>query len=295
MKLGIRTRTLCLIASAALLGACSAIKLGYNNSATIAHTYLSNKVDFDADQSALLKTSLVELVQWHRSNELPRLARELESAKSVLVANNGKVEPVNAQQVQALNITIRDSLRRTANQAAPLIAKNMLGFWPNQIPEIEEALAKSNEKYREERLPRSPEDRFQQSVKRMVERFERWLGDLNPQQVAMIENWARSRVNNPEIWYQKRLERQQKFMVLVQQAANRQIDQTALTQKIATLLNDWQNPANAAEKRESENRQQATIALIVDVLNAADVKQRNNAADLASSWAEDFQILASTD
>ncbi|MCR2747649.1 DUF6279 family lipoprotein [Limnobacter parvus] len=294
MKFGIRTRGFILLASVLLLGACSAIKLGYNNSVTFAHTYLSNKIDFDDTQSALLRTSLTELVQWHRSNELPKLAQELQVVQTALTASNSKVEPVTTAQVQALNQTVRTSLRRTANQAAPLIAKNMLGFYPHQIPEIEAALKKSNEKYREERLPSNPDKRTEQSAERMAERFERWLGNLNKQQLALIDNWAKNRSNNPETWFQKRLERQQRFMVLANQAANRQIDQNTLSQQIAALLNDWQNPANASEKRESEMRQQATIALIVDVLNVADSKQRSNAAERAAGWAEDFQILASS-
>lgn len=294
MKLGIRTRGCVLLASIVFLGACSAIKLGYNNSVTFAHTYLSNKVDFDDTQSALLRTSLEELVQWHRNNEVPKLARELQSIQAALAANDSKVAPVSAAQVQELNQAVRTSLRRTANQAAPLIAQNMLGFHPHQMPEIQAALKKSNEKYREERLPTNPEKRLEQSAERMTERFERWLGNLNQQQLALVDSWAKNRSNNPETWFQKRLERQQRFMVLANQAANRQIDQNTLSQQIALLLNDWQNPANASEKRESELRQQATIALIVDVLNVADAKQRNNAAERAAGWAEDFQILASS-
>lgn len=294
MKLEIRTRGCVLMASLVFLGACSAIKLGYNNSVTFAHTYLSNKIDFDDQQSALLRSSLEELVQWHRNNELPKLARELQSIQAALVAGDSKVAPVSTAQVQELNQAVRTSLRRTANQAAPLIARNMLGFQPRQIPEIEAALKKSNEKYREERLPSNPEERLAQSAERMTERFERWLGNLNKQQLALVDTWAKNRSNNPETWFQKRLERQQRFMMLANQAANRQIDQNALSQQIALLLNDWQNPANASEKRESELRQQATIALIVDVLNAADTKQRNNAAERAAGWAEDFQILAAS-
>ena len=82
-------------------------------------------------------------------------------------------------------------------------------------------------------------------------------------------------------------------MALVNKASNRQIDQTTLSQEIARLLNAWQSPSSAAEKQESEQRQKATIALIVDILNSATAEQRNNAADRAASWAKDFQIFAS--
>lgn len=293
MKTAIRPRTCLLMACVAVLAACSAIKLGYNNSASFAHTYLTSKVDFDSEQSAFLKTSLNEIVEWHRNAELPVLAGELQAARQALAARNGVVTPVNANQVQALNLAIRASLRRTANEAAPVIAKNMLGLWPNQISDIQKALDKSNVEYREERLMQSADQRVRESAERMTERFERWLGTLTPVQIKQIEAWAGAETHRAESRYEKRLERQQQFMVLVNKAANRQIDQATLSQEIARLLNAWQSPASAAEKQESEQRQKATIGLIVNVLNSATAEQRNNAADRAAGWAKDFQILAS--
>ena len=293
MKFQIRSRTWLMLGTALVLGACSAIKLGYNNSATFAHTYLTSKVDFDSDQSALMKTSLRGLVEWHRNNELPLLAEELQKARLVLAPRGENLQPVTAAQVNALNQAIRTSLRRTADEAAPVIAKNMLGLWPNQISDIQEALNKSNQDYREKRMASNAAERVEKSVERMAERFERWLGDLNPKQMARIEQWAKSAANNPEQNYEKRLKRQQVFMQLVSQSANRQIDQATLTREVSQLLNDWQTPANASEKKDFELRQQAVVDLVVDVLNAGNMEQRQNAAKRAASWAEDFQILAS--
>ena len=293
MKFQIRSRTWLMLGTALVLGACSAIKLGYNNSATFAHTYLTSKVDFDNDQSALMKTSLRGLVEWHRNNELPLLAEELQKARLVLAPKGESLQPVTAAQVAALNQAIRTSLRRTADEAAPVIAKNMLGLWPNQIADIQEALNKSNQDYRDKRMASNAAERIKQSVERMAERFERWLGDLNPKQMARIEQWAKSAANNPQQNYEKRLKRQQVFMQLVSQSANRQIDQATLTREVSQLLNDWQTPANASEKKDFELRQQAVVDLVVDVLNAGNMEQRQNAAKRAASWAEDFQILAS--
>ena len=293
MKFQIRSRTWLMLGTVLMLGACSAIKLGYNNSATFAHTYLTSKVDFDSDQSALMKSSLRGLVEWHRNNELPLLAEELRKAEVVLAPKGENMQPVNTAQVNALNQAIRTSLRRTANEAAPVIAKNMLGLWPNQIADIQAALDKSNQDYREKRMANDAGERVEKSVERMAERFERWLGDLNPKQLARIEQWAKSNANNPEENYEKRLKRQQVFMQLVTRSANRQIDQATLSREVAELLNDWQTPGNTAERKDFELRQKAVVELVVDVLNAGNLQQRKNAAERAASWAEDFQILAS--
>lgn len=292
MKFGTRLRTgLLVLASVGLLTSCSAIKLGYNNSVTIAYTYVSSKVDFSAEQSGLIKTSLAEIVQWHRRNELPILARELETARVALAANGNAVVPVSSEQVQALNQAIRDSLRRTADHAAPLIAKSMLTLTPAQIPEIQKALDKSNKEYQAERIQLNSSKQAQATAERMTERFERWLGRLNPAQEARIAKWATNDVKHATDYYQLRLDRQQLFMQLAQQAANRQIDATNLSREISSLLNAWQTPANAAEKNDNLQRRKVTVDLVVDVLNSANVAQRNNAAERAAGWAEDFQIL----
>ena len=296
MKFGTRLRTgLLVLASVGLLASCSAIKLGYNNSVTIAYTYLSSKVDFSSEQSSQIKTSLAEIVQWHRRNELPALARELETARVALAANGNAVVPVSSEQVQALNQAIRDSLRRTADHAAPLIAKNMLTLTPAQIQEIQKALDKSNKEYQAERIQLSPTKQAQASAERMTERFERWLGSLNAAQKALIASWSRNDITQSQVYFQKRLERQQHFMRLAQQAANQQIDAGSLSQEIAGLLNAWQTSASSTERNDNEKRQKVTIDLVVNVLNAATVDQRNKAAERAAGWAEDFQILARND
>ena len=296
MKFGTRLRTaLLVLASVGLLASCSAIKLGYNNSVTIAYTYLSSKVDFSSEQSSQIKTSLAEIVQWHRRNELPALARELETARVVLAANGNAVVPVSSEQVQALNQAIRDSLRRTADHAAPLIAKSMLTLTPAQIPEIQKALDKSNKEYQAERIQLNPSKQAQASAERMTERFERWLGNLNPAQEARIVKWSRNDVQHASEYYQQRLDRQQQFMRLAQQAANRQIDAGHLSKEVSRLLNAWQTPASAAEKNDTQQRQKVTVELVVDVLNAANANQRNKAAERAAGWAEDFQILVKKD
>ena len=293
MKRGIQPKTYFLIACVAMVSACSAIKLGYNNSAAFTHTYLTSKIDFNPDQSSLLKNSLVKIVEWHRTNELPVLARELKNTQNVLAPNNGIVQPVTTSQVQALNKTLRSSLRRTANQAAPLVADNILGFWPNQIQEINESLEQSNKKYKEERLMQSQHERVEAAAQRTADRFERWIGKPNPAQQKRIEAWARLEASRAESTYQKRLERQQQFMALVEQASHRKIDHATLTRQIGQLLNEWQDPKNAAEIQESEQRQTQAISLVVDVLNMATPEQRAKAADRAAGWADDFQVLAS--
>lgn len=278
----------------AVLGACSAIKLGYNNAGTVAYTYLSSKVDLDAEQSALLETSLSEAIQWHRNQELPILSRELLKVQQQLAAqkDNRTPSPVSHEQVQAVYQSVRASLQRTVNHAAPLIARNLLMMNPSQLQDIQTALDKSNKEYREKFLPADPRARHQDLAERTEDRYENWLGQLNPRQKARIGKWAHAETQHLEQRFGARLQRQQEFMKLSRAAANRQITQADLTSALIELMNAWQIPRTEAEKINMELRQKAATDLTVEVLNMADMDQRKHAAKRAASWAEDFQILA---
>ncbi len=273
------------------LGACSAVKLGYNNSASIAHTYIVNKIEFEPQQEELLKTSLNSLVAWHRQYELPVLAQELSKAQNILAPKNGSVQPIRVDQLRELNQVLRDSLRRTADQVAPEMARNLLGLYPNQIQEIQRQLDKSNEDYREDRLAANPQQQWVENTERTVSRFERWLGKLTPQQRERIEQWAQGNAHNAQTNYDRRLARQQDFMKLVTLAANRQIDQASLSRELSVLLNRWQTPVTALEAQQAKTRQEQALSMTVDVLNLASPKQRANAAKEAQQWANDFTIL----
>lgn len=279
------------VAAVLALGACSAVKLGYNNSASIAHTYLINKVEFEPQQEVLLKTSLTALVAWHRQYELPVLALELSKARDILAPKNGVVQPISIDQLREVNQVLRDSLRRTADQVAPAMARNLLGLYPNQIQDIQRQLDKSNDDYREDRLAANTQQQWIENTERTVSRFERWLGKLTPQQRERIEQWARSNAQNAQANYDRRLARQQEFMNLVTLAANRQIDQASLSRELSVLLNRWQTPVTALEARQAKTRQEQALSMTVDVLNLASPKQRANAAKEAQQWANDFTIL----
>lgn len=294
VNLYLRKLSLILVATTSLIGACSAIKLGYNNAAAFAYTYLSSKVDFNEQQSAVVKAKLANMVGWHRTNELPALGRELEYARAVLYPNNANPEPIQFEQVQALNKSIRDSLRRTANAAAPEIAGAMLTLHTGQLEDIRRAIQKSNEDYRKERLMPDENKRLGEARKRMEDRFERWLGRLNTEQKNLVSQWAKAEGIHAEQRYQARLERQQRFIALATQASGGKIDEKTLARQLADLLNDWQTPDTSTEVKTANNRQDATVQLIVDVVNAATLDQRKRAAERAATWAEDFSILASS-
>lgn len=69
------------------LGGCSALRLSYNNAPTLLYWWLDGYADFDKSQGAQTRADLSKLVDWHRKEELPRIADLLESAQSMASGN----------------------------------------------------------------------------------------------------------------------------------------------------------------------------------------------------------------
>src|SRR6185369_14770287 len=65
-------RIIGLLALAAALSACSAIKFAYNNIGEVAYWWLDSYVEFSDEQSLRVREDLTRLHLWHRTNELPR-------------------------------------------------------------------------------------------------------------------------------------------------------------------------------------------------------------------------------
>ena len=61
------------------LGACSAIKLGYNQLPDISYWWLDGYVDVREPQVTRLRDEIARLHAWHRQTELPRYASLLDN------------------------------------------------------------------------------------------------------------------------------------------------------------------------------------------------------------------------
>ncbi|HEX4916320.1 MAG TPA: DUF6279 family lipoprotein [Limnobacter sp.] len=279
---------LCVLA----LAACSAIKLGYNNAAGLAHSYLMSSIEWEETQSIEVRDGLDRILAWHRQHELPLLAAQLMQAKRRLVFTQQTPGTITVAELEEQYKAIQASLARTANAAAPEIAKVMLGLRPDQIGQIQQALQESNKEYSEERLSKSRTKRIEASAERMEKHFERWLGSLDRAQKERIALWAEQSLQYSALRYQRRLERQTEFVRLASLSANRQIDERALRQQVASLLNGWQNPTTEQAQQYTKDRQAATLQLVADVLNMASRTQRERAAAQAAGWAKDFTVLA---
>jgi hypothetical protein len=86
-------RIIGLCVASLLLASCSLVKLGYGQLPDLTYWWIDSYIDVTDAQTPRLRRELDELAQWHRTNELPRLALLLQKAQQLAP---GPISPAQA-------------------------------------------------------------------------------------------------------------------------------------------------------------------------------------------------------
>ncbi|MCW5650034.1 MAG: hypothetical protein KIS62_09830 [Ramlibacter sp.] len=180
-------RIIGLLALAAALSACSAIKLGYNNASELVYWWLDGYLDFTDEQSPRVREDLARLHQWHRANELPRYAALLREVERLMPGD------VSAQQVCAIAGEVVQRLTALSQRAEPAVVTTAMGLSPEQLQHLARRYERNNTDYRKDWLSLDPQAQQEKRFKVLLERSEMVYGSLgDPQQDVLRQQVAQS-------------------------------------------------------------------------------------------------------
>jgi hypothetical protein len=194
---------------AAALGACSTVRLAYNNLPELSYWWLDGYLDFDSAQTPKVRDELAQLLEWHRRNELPRVAALLQEAQALAPGE------VSADQACRMAEQIRERLLAVAVQAEPAIADIALGLGDAQLQQLERKYAKINAEYHKEWLDRSKADVHERRYDRFLERLEDFYGRLEPAQRDLLRRQIAQSVFDPKLADAERRQRQREMLALL--------------------------------------------------------------------------------
>lgn len=194
---------------AAALGACSAIRLAYNNLPTVSYWWLDGYLDFDNEQAPKVRDELSQLLDWHRHNELPRIASLLQEAQALAP---GEVTPA---QVCAMADRIRERLLAVTDRAETAGAQLALSLTAAQLQQLERKYAKNNATYRKEWLDRTPAQVQEKRYDQFLDRTEDFYGRLSTEQRELLRQQVAQSVFDPRLADAERRQRQQEALVLL--------------------------------------------------------------------------------
>ncbi len=203
------TRIIGVLLAAAALGACSTVRLAYNNLPTLSYWWLDGYVDFDGAQSPKVRDDLAQLLSWHRQNELPRVAALLQEAQALAPRD------LEAAEVCRMADRIRERLLAVAEQAEGPGAELALSLGAAQLQQLERKYAKTNAEYRKEWIERSAARVQKQRYDTFVERLEDFYGRLSPEQRELVRRQVAQSMFDPRRALAERLQRQQEMLALL--------------------------------------------------------------------------------
>jgi hypothetical protein len=273
---------LLLAIGALVLASCSATRVAYDNADTMLRFMASSYLDLDAAQSDDLTPRIVRFHQWHRSNELPVYVVLLRSA------SQRAAEGITAEDVAWGLANVRLRYRRFAARAAEDAAPVLATLANAQLAALERKFAENNEKYTKEFLSSDDKERRRKQLKRMLERFRDFAGELTPDQEAYIGRFALAHERHVALRFEDRQRWQSDFVA----ALRRERKPEELGRRLAEMFERPELRRSEEFIREDTRWDEDLGLLIVDLDRSLSPKQRAHVVRRLSDYAEDFAVLA---
>jgi hypothetical protein len=272
-----------MIAALALaLAGCSATRIAYDNADTVLRFMASRYLDLDAEQWEDLKPRIARFQMWHRESELPVYAGLLHSA------GERAAQGITAEDVAWGLANVRARYRRFAAKAAEDAAPVLATLTPAQLATLEHRFAENNEKYAKEFLSGDEEKRRHAQVKRMIERFRDFAGDLTRAQEARIERFVLAHERHVELRFEDRQHWERDLLAALREQHGPQ----ELGRRLADIFDRPEQRRSEEFVREDRRWDEDLGQLIVDLDRSLSEKQRAKVVRRLSDYAEDFAVLA---
>jgi hypothetical protein len=196
------------IVAGSLLAGCSTTSLVYDNLPWLLHRRIDARFDLTATQSDQLKTQIAEFAAWHRRQELPRYAIEMERIETALADGLTRGE---AEEFVAL---FREARKRLLARAIPMSAAFLHSVNDEQIAEFEtthrEAMAEDRERLE---LPR--DEQVELRFERAMDNLEDWFGAFDESQTAHVRKLMAALPDTYASWLRRREFRHRRIVTLL--------------------------------------------------------------------------------
>ncbi len=191
-----------------VLGGCSAVKLAYNNLPELTYWWVDGYADLNEVQSLQLRADLARLHEWHRKNELPRIAELLGQIQRMAPSDT------NPEQVCRLYQDVRNRFEAVVDQMLAQAGTSLLAsrLSAAQLKHLEARFAKGNQEWRRDRIGVERSEQIDKRFKRELERAEQFYGTLDERQRKLLLDAVTRSAFDPQRVFAERVRRQQDML-----------------------------------------------------------------------------------
>jgi uncharacterized protein YukE len=263
---------------AVALAACAAPQVAYQKLDWLASWKLGQYVELDDGQARVFESDFRQLWHWHRHSELGSYGQDLrELARATQ-------HPMSPEDVRAWALRAEAHSHRVLERAIEPACVLLSSFDDAQRESVLERIGHDIEEDAEEYLDSSEPEMRKQARKRMRKALERWVGDLDDRQEAMLDAWSGTRPQRYREWIEERRQWRARLADVLERRG-----QADFCDRFQTLLlrprqaedGDLVNEANA----------DAWFGFLASFSATLDEAQRAHLHDKLVGLASDFEAL----
>ena len=277
-----------LAAALSLLGACSALRFGYNQADELAYWWLDGYVDFNDTQSHPTRQALAQWHVWHRRTQLPDYTALLVQAQAEAL------EPTTPQQLCKWWDNSRSRIDVALERAVGPAAELLLTLTPQQIAHIERRYAKANAEFRDDYLQADPAQRRKEAIRRAVDRAESFYGRIDEAQRERIAKLVAGSPFDAELWFNERQARQQDALQLLRRLKGEGAGRDEAQAALRAYFERMTHSPRPDYRRYAQALMQYNCNFMAEVHNATSAAQRQVLVGKLKGWEGDLRALSAS-
>jgi hypothetical protein len=275
-------RTLLAVLAISIFASGCTIKLAYNFLDWGLYWQMEDYVKFNRDQSSLVKDELSKLVDWHRSDELPKYADQLEKL------SNGLENGLTVEQLDDTYNSLSIGWQRIVIKTLPAATDIMSKLTDQQVNDFFEILIEEEQDDARD-IERDTEEKLsEERAEYLSKKISDLIGKLNDEQKTLIVQWAPRIQPTAQLSLDHTIQLRIKMQSTMVERQNKQ-------QLEETLLVLFANPDQLWSdkyRRAIEKNQHLVMQLIFDINQTLTDKQRRKLVRKLNSFIEDLRDLS---
>ncbi|MEI7783533.1 MAG: DUF6279 family lipoprotein [Betaproteobacteria bacterium] len=271
-----------------LLGACSAVKVAYNNGHELAWWWLSDYLDVNGEDRSTLRQAVHQLHDWHRREQLPTYVDMLRGWQGPVGGD------LNSEQVCRM---ADELLQRAAALAAmvqvldPPALQVLARLNPGQLAEMERNFAKGNRKFRDKYINVSPKELLVTRLDNALSRAEWLYGPLGRVQEQALRAALQATPWDAREALDWRVRRQQDIAQTLRGLSQGQATPEQARIALGALLSRQLDPQEPAERARVMATRQQSCQVLAQLHASTTPAQRAKAQETLRNYAADLATL----
>ncbi|WP_443630144.1 DUF6279 family lipoprotein [Candidatus Njordibacter sp. Uisw_056] len=258
------------------------IKLAYNFLDWGLYWELKDYVKFNRDQRLQVKNEISQLIDWHRSDELPQYADELEKLSIGLETG------MTVEQLEKSYDNLRDSWQRIIIKTLPAAVDIISNLNDQQINDFFDMLIEKEGDDAKDIESGTSARTLEEREAYVSEKVSDVIGELNEAQKALIAQWARRMEPTKEFSLVQAI----KWRTRMQAAIAQRHDEQQLEKNLMVLFANPNQLRSANYRRVIEKNKHLVMQLLFDLNQTLTSQQRSKMVKKLNGFIADFRDLS---